>query len=267
MGTNRWAVILFLMLLFPSCKREEQKAEFIARVNNSVLTPEEFYTMYDSSSGTKSDSIEIINNWIKKELFWQAAKRKGLLDTDQSRRIIRDAEKQLASSLLINEEIAQSRPDIIEDDLRYFYNNNKAFYLLKENSFLLNIIYFRDEQTAIKWRTEWINRNWDYVKKNVMKVSGIRISESVLLYPHEFSGKEMLSIVTGMKIGEVSLVIKINDTKFAVFGLVNLFPEGTLVPLEYIRDVVTNDYMSSLRKVKEKELLEKLTSESKIEIR
>lgn len=267
MRSNRLAVLVLILFLFPSCKREEQKTEYIARVNDSYLSPREFYTMYDSSKHSPSDSVEVINGWIKRELFWQEAVRKGLLEIDSNRQKIQDVEKKMAYHFLLEEEIIKTQTEIIEDDLSYFYKHHPEFYILKDDAYLINAVTFKDEETAIRWRAEWINKKWEYVKKGIENTPGVVIEQSRYIKFYDIPGKDMLNAMQNMSIGEVSLVIKKNDRQHLVFELIEIFKQGTRPPLEHIRDIVMNDLLASRKIIIEKELFEKLTSESKIEIR
>lgn len=223
--------------------------------------------MYDSSKHSPSDSVEVINGWIKRELFWQEAERKGLLDIDSNRQKFLNIEKKIAYQLLLDEAIIQTETEIIEDDLSYFYNHHPEFYLLKDDAYLINSVTFTDEESAIKWRYEWINKKWDHIKKVLERVPGVIVEQSRYLKFYEIPGKDMLSALRNMNVGEVSLVIKNSERRFIVFEMMNIFRQGTLPPLENIRDIVMSDLLASRKIIKEKELFEKLTSESKIEIR
>ena len=66
-------VFLFGALAFAACSKEEKKDDFVARVNETYLTREDFASLVDTSSLNTAQKEQLIKNWIYQEILFQAS--------------------------------------------------------------------------------------------------------------------------------------------------------------------------------------------------
>ena len=87
--------------LFSGCGNEQEKTDYVARVNNSFLTRDEFSHIIDTSVASNVQKNEVIRNWIDRELVYLQAKKEGITGNKEYNMLIKDSEKELAGSFLI----------------------------------------------------------------------------------------------------------------------------------------------------------------------
>ena len=62
--------VLFIgLILFISCSKETRKDDYLARVNESYLTREEFASLVDTLSLNPEQKNKIIKNWVYNEIL------------------------------------------------------------------------------------------------------------------------------------------------------------------------------------------------------
>ncbi len=96
-------IVFSALLLILGCTEEQRKDEYIARVNDSYLTREEFASLVDTSKLNGNDKDQIIKDWIYTELLFQEAKKEGITKQENYNRISKNSSRQLAAALFLNE--------------------------------------------------------------------------------------------------------------------------------------------------------------------
>ena len=75
--------ILFCgLLVFTGCSKEIRKDDYLARVNESYLTREEFASLVDTSNLSLEQKDQIIKNWVYNEMLFQKAVEEGITERD-----------------------------------------------------------------------------------------------------------------------------------------------------------------------------------------
>ncbi len=75
-------LIIFLMLLFTGCAPSQEEEQFLAKVNNYIVTKNEFEEAFKDSPYVRDNTIEsrkeFLDNLINRKLILQDAQEKGL---------------------------------------------------------------------------------------------------------------------------------------------------------------------------------------------
>ena len=171
-----------LLILFIGCTKKETKEDYIARVNDSYLTGEEFSSLVDTSLLNPENRNLVIRNWINRELLYQKAVNDGLLDEDDYNSIIEKSSKELAAAIVLQSYIKDYQFDLKTEELKSYYEKNKNYFLLTSESYLINQVQFNDEEIAIQFRSLVIDGDWqkalnffgkDTMVSNLMKLCDI----------------------------------------------------------------------------------------------
>ncbi len=237
------------------------------RVNDSYLSKEDFYQLYDSTKGNGADSVEVINNWIKKELIWQKAVKEGLTGSTANKIRLDQIQKNFVYQQMIDKLAFDASEEIPPNELEAYFDANKHFYRLTGSASIVNYFLTMEEETAVKYRAEMVSSGWESVRNVISGNPKVTIKEGEFWRDYELPNKEMSYLVGQMMPGEVSLIIKTADNRYMVFLLTSKLQAGNVPDLKLIRSTVMNDLIVQKRLVIEKEIIEKLTSENTIEIK
>lgn len=262
--------ILFLLgaIIFFSCTEKPKKENFIARVNDSYLTREEFASLVDTTNLSRSEKEQIISDWIYRELLYQKAKEQGITDGEIYRKLINTSGKELAAALLLNDYAKGEEIEINDDELKDYYEKNKNYFKLKIDSYLINKISFSNEDKTIKFRTLAIESDWEKAVNLFSSDSNLVYSKkSEFIEENNLYPRDLARIVGDLYPQEISLVISENAEYYSVIQLLKKFNKDSTPPLEVIKKSVTDRILAEKHRQLIKDYIKNLYSNNEIEIK
>ena len=155
------SLFLIAAALFTGCGNDQEKADYVARVNNSFLTRDEFSHLIDTSLANDVQKNEVIRNWIEREIVYQQAIKEGITADEEYKRLVENSGKELAGSFLLKKISSDTKLNYSESDIFKYFAEHKDEFRLNSNSYFLNIISFSDEDKAVEFRTLVLNSNWE----------------------------------------------------------------------------------------------------------
>jgi len=124
--------LVALSIVASSCSRGGGDGE-LARVGGSTLSAEEFYASVPEqllAVMSPEDQEEALRSWVKTELFYQEAVRRGIDDQEDMRRRLREIERELVAEEYIKE-LMDGVPDVTEDEAREYFREHEGEYALQ----------------------------------------------------------------------------------------------------------------------------------------
>ena len=247
------SLLIFAAILLMSCGEEQKKGEYVARVNDSYLTSEELATLIDTNSSNTFYRSEVIRNWVNRELLYQEAKRKGILEEESYKRIINNSAKELASTLLLNQFVPAVEINFEPRDIVNYFEKNQNDFKLTYNAYLLNIIYFNNEDCAVEFRSLLLDSDW---QKTLNVFHGdttiISVETEVLLKEQDIYPAKLLRVVKRLYPFEISIVISDQAGYYTIAQVLGKYSIGSILPFGVVKTEVEKRYVA----VKRKELLE-----------
>jgi len=135
------------LLILVSCNLKQEE-NYIARVNDQMLTLEEFRANFSDQQWeklSKNEKIAHLEDWIKLSLLAQEADKLELSATAQVQAKIRNAETNIKANATIGQAI--SKIQISEDDLFDYYKVHKSRYQKKQKEFKIQRIFIKEKST------------------------------------------------------------------------------------------------------------------------
>lgn len=259
--------IIFPLFILNACTETDKPEAYIARVNNSYLTEKEFSEMVDSQSVSEKHRSVIINNWVRQELLYQEAQKKGLTNTIEFKKNLEHTERQLAASLLIESLSSVPTIAVTEEEMRDYYNEQKSSFRLPYNAFFLHRINFFDRETAVIFRTELIQSGWDEaIKKFSDNASVVSIASEILVAEQDVYPVRLLRILEGLYPLEISIVIPDDRGYNTVVQLLDKYTAQTIPPFEAAKKEVERRYRGALTELAIENYINDLYSLNDIEI-
>lgn len=129
--------VLTVFLVFGCAKKEEQKGQYLVKINGITITKEDLkkevealppfaQKMFEGEEGI----ARLIDELIKKELLYQEAKKKGLDRDAAYLKKVADSQKLILISSLLEKEI-EDKAKLSDKDVRDFYEKNKADFTVQ----------------------------------------------------------------------------------------------------------------------------------------
>ena len=262
------SVLFFGLIVFTGCSKETRKDDYLARVNESYLTREELASLVDTSKRNPEQKDQIIKNWVYNEMLFQTAVKKGITSNDNYKRIIKNSDRQLAAAMLLEDFATSKSVDFSEEDLHEYYLKNKNYFKPNNNSYLINRVYFSDENEAVKFRELAILNGWDNTVNMFLEDSafhnGIKMQlvDENSIYPLQLS-----QIIKDIYPQEISIVITEKPGYYSLVQMLNSFSKDSILPFDVIKTVIQKRFVAEKKNQIIEDYLKELYSQNEIEIK
>jgi len=264
---NKISLMLIAASILAGCGKEEPKTEYVARVNDAYLTKEDLASLIDTNMVNTLHKSEVIRNWINREILFQKAKNEGILKKDDYKRLVQNSGKELAGVLLLDSYISSVKINFEQRDLINYFNENSNDFKLADNSYLLNIIHFSNEDRAVEFRSLVLDSDWQKAMNIFYEDSAIINNENeVLLKEHDVSSIKVLRVVKRLHPLEISIVISEREGYYTVVQVLKKYLMGSVPSYNVIKQEVEKRYLAEKRKELLENYIKELYSENEIEV-
>ena len=263
------STILFCgLLLFIGCSEEIRKDDYLARVNGSYLTREEFASLVDTSNLTLEQKDQIIKNWVYTEMLFQKAVKEGITERVDYKRVLKNSNRQLAAAMLLEENALMEDLDYSDEELYNYYLMNKNYFKFNTDSYLINRVYFTDENKAIKFRDLALQKDWDKAINVFFKDSSIQNNPaSQLVDENNIYPLQLSRIIKDLYPQEISLVITEKPGYYSLVQMLQSFLKDSVPPFDVIKTIVQKRFVAEKKNKIIEDYLIALYSQNEIEIK
>jgi len=261
-------LFLFGVLIFAACSKEQKKDDFVARVNDSYLTREDFASLADTANLNSAQKEQVIKNWIYQEVLFQAADKEGITNREDYLNIVNKSSNELAAAMLIDDYVSKEKINYSDEDLIKYYESNKNYFRLNTDAYLINKVTFNNEDDAIKFRSLALDSEWKKAVSAFVNDSSLIINtvsdlvEESNIYPVQLS-----RIIKDFYPEEISIVITNKPGYYSIVQLLNKLGKESVPPFELIKAKVEKRFIAEKKKALVEEYLKNLYSQNEIEIK
>lgn len=261
-------LFLFGVLVFTACSEEQKKDDFVARVNESYLTREDFASLADTANLNSAQKEQLIKNWIYKEVLFQAAEKEGITKREDYLNIVKKSSTELAAAMLIDDYVSNEKINYSDEELITYYESNKNYFRLNTDSYLINKVTFNNEDNAIKFRSLALDSEWKKAVSAFVNDSSLVINtvsdlvEESNIYPVQLS-----RIIRDFYPEEISIVITTKPGYYSIVQLLNKLGKESIPPFDIVKIKVEKRFLAEKKKVLVEEYLKNLYSQNEIEIK
>lgn len=254
--------ISILLLLLTGCSKEERwEPEVVARIGDQKLTSSEV-TAWEASLRQAEIPQEVrsafIHHWVEEELLYQTALERDLTEDPWVTQRIDELTRSLLTSRLLELEYLKIKQPSTTAITTYFQQHSSEFTWPHVH---LDVDYWRSQE----------RRAMERLRSNIQRgrqvgiwtgQSGSLESGRIELDGPGSTDPEVWSIVSHMKIGQVSQVRFLND-EYWVFKLIDRREAGEPQGLDDVHDEIMMRLMEQARRQLRDELIRKLIEENR----
>ena len=264
-----WAAAAFVLV--QACSREAPSKQFVARVDQALLTEEEIAATQDSLAYASQRRREYINEWVNTELLYQEAKRRGFGENTQVRHQIEAATKKLVIGALFDQELYADE-NVSDDEIIAFHNGGGDAFRLREDVVNASYALFNDRDAANTFRTKLVRgTSWSLVMAESQADSLLK-SHFVQVATHQFFTQsnlypaELWKLARSLGKDEVSFVLK-TDAGYYILLSHGVKKQGEIPELDYIRNEIRDRILIERRRARYDRLLADLRAKHSVEVR
>ena len=263
---------LVLGVMLGGCSRERPHARFVARVDGSTLTPDQLTALGDTGTNGRLLARGYINEWVTSELLYQEAIRSGIPESDEIRKQLDAARKQLSVSRYLEQELdLRDTASIPERELRAYFDSSAAAFALREDVANLSYALFSERDAANSFRsrvlrgTPWSEalrqaRGDSLTEPKLLRAVDDRYFTHTSLYP-----EELWKLARSLGKDAVSFVVK-TDEGYYVLQNHGMKRQGAVPDFDYVRGEVRHRVAMAKWRVRYEQLLRTLRAKHTVEI-
>jgi hypothetical protein len=245
--------IILLLFAVTSCKSEKPVKEvYIAEVGNSKLTQKELEKHLGSNVGITKYKDEFVRDWVEKEILAQISIENKLLTENNYTRIIENSKRELGASIAVADYLKSYKIEISEAELKEYFNVNEEDYNFSDDAYILNLVSFSNEESAIRFRNNAIIDGWDKAVDRLVEDDELLESKQDKIFKlSEIQSRRISRVLQKLFNSEISLVIETELNNFVVVQQIDKINQNSIPNFKYVK----NDVYKSFLILKQKEII------------
>ena len=231
------------VVVFWGCGNSETENQYVAKVNNSILTYDMLRDRIDTTSAIEPQVREFAQNWVNNELLYQEAANRGYENVPAVTQPLQEIKQKLAVNVFLQKELNEKGALTVtpEEEQRY-YDAHKQEFLLNEDKVKLSYLVFDNRDSAASFRAEILRgTSWNEAlsrRTRNPKLSGVLESaESQFFSQSTMAPAELWKVLQTMNSSDVSFPIR-TAVGFYLLTLQGRQLKGEIATLESVRNEV-----------------------------
>jgi hypothetical protein len=261
--------LLFILVLFTAaCSKKEKTEDYVAKVEKQTLTSLELDSALGDFSNRAMYKEEYINDWVEKEVLYQEAIKENVITDPNYISMIKRSERELARAKLIEKYLKDNPLNPTTEEVKNYFESYKSDFRLTDELYKLNIAYFINRESAVRFRNLLIESRWDNAIKTI-KSDNTLIEEfaNALLYSYQINPITFQRVVDNLLPNEVSIVFDSEPSKFVIVQFLEKYYRNSIPSFEFIQNIVRERYITLKQKELVKSYIESLISDYNVEIK
>ncbi len=227
------------LAILASCGRTKTPIGYIARVNDNYLTEETFRQSVDSAHLTQQSQIEFAQNWTRGQLLFAEAEKQGILKDEKFSALAEQNRRELAASFLYAKLFKEKIFTCLPEEVTTYYNNHRTSFVLREEGFIYDAVYFSSESTAEKFRVLAQQSGWQKAADEFSLSTDVtRINRNIFRYNYQTNSAMQARLLSVMSRDEISLVFSDDTRTFWVVHIIAALHEGDIAPIEAVSSTI-----------------------------
>ncbi len=233
-------LVINYFIFFTGCSEEKLPEEYLAVVNDRMLTMSTVKYLVDSTYLNEFNLERIIENWIEMELLTQAALSEGF-EAKEEYAVQNDfnARKLLAAQFL-QEKLKEVNLNVSKEELENYFNKHINEFVLDYDIYKVNQVIINNLDKAIELRNTTLSQ-LDFSKsvRVIFKPEDL-IDERYGVYLKEFDEMpyELANVIQTLDEGEITYPINLGNGEYLVTQLVSKYEKNSEPKIEFVKEMI-----------------------------
>lgn len=225
-----------IVFLLPLCGPKVEKADYVARVNDTYLTADELIKIasyHNISGGISEERLKsVVSNWIEKEIIYQKAKDYHFDQDEVISRKLNNFKKDLINDAYIRY-LLQTNVVISEEEIRDYYLANRKSFVRDFDEAKVSHVFVKDFEEANRIKSILRSRNRKEIERlfNTYNFETKTVRRGVSL---EEIDKTIFETLPRHILGPIP-----TDYGYHVIEVISRSKKGTVCPIDDVRDEIS----------------------------
>jgi hypothetical protein len=243
------------------CSPQDDRGDYAARYGESALPVSEVVSaLSNAPPGLDSAQAyeQYVERWIAEELLAEEARRRSIQDEPEVRRLLREGERSILISSLV-ERLYEDMDPPTESQIQEYFSQNQDKLALRESFVRIRYLSTGDSAAAVEAHEtlETLDAStapdslWQEVILRHASDTSVAVALSSSYFPVSRlfrNTPELAQIVNStVATGAIAPITSLNG-EFHVLQIVDRLPAGTSPRMEWVRDDIYNRLMIEARK-------------------
>jgi len=249
------------------CGKHKPAQTPVARMDDKTLTIEDIRAEIDTTRNpTNAQVQQFIQRWLRDELLYQEALKRGFDQSEEIERRVAEARRQLIINALLEQEVYSLKPeDIPLEEVRSYYEAHGKEFILPQDVVLLSYVLFKNRDVATEFRNAVVKgKSYQTALKEMTIPPEVRI-DSVYYTQATLLPAELWRVATTIKEREVSFPISTTQG-FYVLYVWKYIKHGQQADLGYVEPEIRGRLVIEKRQKVYDSLLATLRSHHSIQV-
>lgn len=248
------------------CGDKNKPAVYLARVNDSYLTEDEFIALYDSTAKTPAETSELYQQWVRTEILYQKAIKEGITSDIKYTYLLNRAKKEIAGALLLQKLADDSKFACSEEELKNTYAQDKWQFVAGDKGYLYNYASFSNENAADKFYKLILAGSWNSAYSAIKADSGQTVLLNLYKNGYQLESGLLYRLLSSLSPGETTPPVNTGPGKYMLVGLIQQVPADSVPPLSVLKPVLEKRVIARKKADYIEKYLKDIYSESTIDI-
>lgn len=269
---SRLFIVFTLIVLVAGCGQQPENKNVLARVGDAELTEQEARSAIDTTSVSFDAQVKnYVATWIRTEMLYQEAVRRGVENSGMFQKQLYDVRKQLAVQQLLEQLILEDTTTISSQELEKYFTRHADEFIVREEVMKLNLIGFSSRERASSFAAQLARgSSWEKAIGKVMDDS-VAVADVVIATSNEYYSQrsvlypELWKVAQTLGVNDVSFPVR-TQSGYVIVQMVSNIKKGSAPVYELVQDEVNARFMREKRQLQIDSLIGTLRSRTAVEM-
>ncbi|MBI5215094.1 MAG: peptidyl-prolyl cis-trans isomerase [Ignavibacteriae bacterium] len=265
-------LIVAIAVAFAGCEQRQEQKQILARVGDAVLTLDEARLDVDTTSALYEHQLRMyVTTWIRTEMLYQEAVRRGMENSSAFQRQLHDARKQLAIQQLLEQVAIQDTTGVPAGEFEQYFSRHADEFVVREDGMKLNVIGFSTRARASAFAGQLARgSSWNKALEMLMNDSSAAVEITTAFSNHYFIQRSMVfpelwKVAQTLDVNDVSFPVR-TPSGYVIIQLLSTVKKGSTPQYELVQDEVRARYLREKKQLQIDSLIGTLRAQTTVEM-
>jgi hypothetical protein len=269
---TRLFLIVALAVAFAGCEQRQEQKQILARVGTAELTLDEARDGLDTASAMYEHQLRMyVAAWIRTEMLYQEAVRRGVENAFAFQRQLNQTRKQLAVQQLFEQFTNEDTAGIPTSEFEQYFSRHVDEFIVREDGMKLNVVGFSTRERASAFTAKLARgASWAKTLESIVNDSAAALEITTVFTNHFFTQytmpfPELWKVAQTLGTNDVSFPVR-TPSGFVIIQLLSTVKKGSTPQFDLVQNEVRARYLREKNQARIDSLIGTLRAQTTVEM-